>query len=152
MIEPELAEFLEGDTAQYVGTADADRVPAATRGWGIRCTSDGTVRILVTNDPVTIANLRNTRRVAFIAGDVDTNRTVQLKGTAVAVEDLIPSDLEVRDRYRELFLVAVSAIGNMPGDDDFWPYDLVAVTVAVDALFDQSPGQNAGARVERWTA
>jgi hypothetical protein len=153
VIEPELAAFLEGDVGFYVGSVDVDGTPSAGRAWGLRVERDiERIRLLVGADRVTLANLKSTGRVAVTATDVATYRSVQLKGTATAVESLDPIDHATHERYRRIFTEAVAAIDAVTPMDAVWPRELVAVIVSLDAIFDQTPGPNAGRAIEAMTA
>jgi hypothetical protein len=68
----------------------------------------------------------------------------------VAVGDLDEVDRQVRDRYRTQFAATVAAIGNDPSLVHV-PDEHVAVVIELDAVFDQTPGPNAGRRLEVFT-
>jgi hypothetical protein len=153
LIEPELAAFLEGEAAQYVGTVTAAGMPSAGRAWGLRVRAGGPhIRLLVGADVETVASVHPgtgdaPARLALSVTDVLTFRSVQLKGTVVGVEEPDESDLAVHHGYRAGFSAAVAATGGVTPMEAVWPPALVAVTVEVDAVFDQTPGPNAGARL-----
>jgi hypothetical protein len=148
LLDDDLAAFLEGDTAQCVATVAADGEPTVGRAWGLQVERNASrVRAVVGADVVTVANLTARTppsRVALTASDVRTYRTVQLKGTCLAVEPATARDRDVHDRYRHEFAAAIRAVGATTPLEAVWPDTIVAVVLAVDALFDQTPGPGAG--------
>ena len=91
----EFAPFIEGGVAILVGTADADHVPHAVRGWGATVVDGRSLRLLLPDAEASLwANLASTRRVATCFTDVATYRSIQVKG---AVTEL-PSGHRTRTR------------------------------------------------------
>jgi hypothetical protein len=149
LIEPELATFLEGDCAQYIGTVAPDGMPSAGRGWGLRVPGPGPrIRLLAGADAETVANTAVAgARIGLCTTDLETLRSVQLKGAVVGVEAPDAADLAVHAAYRTEFEDAVRRTAGTTPMDAVWPAALVAITIDVDALFDQTPGPNAGVRL-----
>lgn len=149
MIEPEVAELLESPCALIVGTVDASGMPDATRGWGLRVEPDGAhVRLLLSsNAAVTLANLGTTARLALTATDVATLYSVQIKGRASNVEAPTGEDI---DRFERFCVEVVHRIAEVTGENTeiivrLKPPGVIACTVRVDEVFDQTPGPSAGA-------
>jgi hypothetical protein len=148
LLDPALAAFLEGDSSQYLGTVGAGLVPSAGRVWGITVDGRaGRIRALVGADHESVANLTKGSRVALCVSDVATLRSVQLKGSVVAVEAPIRDDMTVHDSYRIRFSDAVARVGAVTPMDAVWPVEVLAVTIAIDSVFDQTPGPNAGVQL-----
>jgi hypothetical protein len=144
VIDPALAAFAEGDSAQTIGTADGSRAPTIGRAWGLRVRDGHLVRALVGADAATAANLEPGGRIAVLLVDIATYRSVQLKGSIVSVEAPTPSDRDVHDRYVDEFEAALRAADRHTRLDAVLPVELLAVTIDADAVFDQTPGPGAG--------
>ena len=77
-----------------------------------------------------------------------TYRTVQLKGEVVSVREPTAEQLAAVDDHVEAFSREAEEVGLMPGTGRrFLDPGLVAVTLAVRELYDQTPGPSAGARM-----
>ncbi len=152
VIQTDIAELLESGCALIVGTVDAAAVPDATRGWGAQVLPDGVhVRVLVAADATTsLANLRSPGAVALTATDVSNYRSVQAKGTAVAVEPATDEDRRRRERFTAAFFGAVHDVDGTPEEllAQLPPAEYAAFVMTVEDLFDQTPGPSAGARLE----
>jgi hypothetical protein len=144
VIDAALATFLEGGCAQNVATVDGDRDPTIGRAWGLRVTNGRFVRAIVGADTATAANLRTAGRIAVLLIDVSSYRSVQIKGSVVSVEPPSPSDDDVYEVYREEFSAALVAADRTTPLDEVLPTSIVAVTIDVDAVFEQTPGPDAG--------
>lgn len=149
LFDAQLAAFLEGDAAQCVATADHEHRPVVGRAWGLRVDREhAEVRSVVGADRATAANLAVGRRIALVAADVATYRSVQLKGEITSVMAAGPRDRRTYDTYRHRFATAVAAVGGTTPMGAVWPSAIVVVTIAVDAVFDQTPGAGAGAPLD----
>ena len=144
VIDAALATYLEGVPAQYISTADAGTNPIIGRAWGLRVTDGHTVRAVVGADASTVANLETTSRAALVVADVATYRSVQVKGTLVAVEPATATDHVIYQGYQREFTAALRSAGRTTPMDEVWPASIITVTIDVDAVFDQTPGPGAG--------
>jgi predicted pyridoxine 5'-phosphate oxidase superfamily flavin-nucleotide-binding protein len=151
LIEPEVAALMESGCSLIVGTVDADGVPEATRGFGLRVVRDeGTLRVVVAADAsITQDNLHNVGRVAVTATDVATLRSTQVKGRTVSVHAVTDADRAVFARYHDEFFTALQETDGTPLDlvVRMLPADIAAFVMTVDEVFDQTPGPAAGARL-----
>jgi len=144
-----LSALVDQGAGLLVGTSDADRVPRATRGWGVRCDEAGTVRVVVSaDDPLVVANL--TGSIAVTGAEIRTLSSAQLKGRVVDVVEPDPIDREVADRQTTSFFDAVVATD---GDElemlrRLVPTRMLTVLIDVTDGFDQTPGPSAGAVLE----
>jgi hypothetical protein len=150
VLTPETAALLEGGYALIVGTADAGKVPHATRGWGITVLSRDPIeiRLLVdAHDPVALANLVPDAKIAITGGDVQTLHSIQLKGTVRAAEPGTDEDRDRATRYADEFFAAVGQTDGTPVElmMRLKARDVVACSVHIDDLYDQTPGPGAGA-------
>jgi hypothetical protein len=152
VIDRQTKDFIEGGRALIVGTVDASGQPHATRGWGLHVVDadEGRVRVVLPgDDPVTIENLRTTRRLALTATDVPTLASIQAKGRATAIEPSDAADRRRADRYRDAFFGDIHRVDGTPRAllDRLVPREYVACVAVVDEFYDQTPGPRAGARV-----
>jgi hypothetical protein len=151
VLERDAIEFIEAGCALIVGTVDAHGAPLATRGWGadVLDAAAGRLQLLLSADDVVVnAGLTVGMPIAITGADVPSLRSIQLKGHVV-VAPLPPTDAdrERSQRYREAFFSDISLADGIDRDviDRLAPRDVVRVVVAVEELFDQTPGPTAGA-------
>jgi pyridoxamine 5'-phosphate oxidase-like protein len=150
VIGPELAELLESPCSLIVGTVDAEGRPDASRAWGVEVLDDRHVRVLLsTQAPVTRANVEGGGRLALTATHFTTFESVQLKGRATRVEDATPADRIRFDRYCAGACRAIAAADGTPEElvARFMTADVYACLMAVDSVFDQTPGRSAGTQL-----
>ncbi len=147
VIDPALAAFVEGDAAQTIALVDDARAPTIGRAWGLRVRDGHVVRAQVGADVATTAQLHPGARIAILLIDVATYRSVQLKGSIVAVEPPTASDRDVHEAYVAEFVAALHAADRHIPVEDALPAQLLAVTIDADAVFDQTPGPGAGRAV-----
>ena len=148
MFAPE-TRFVEAGPALLVGTVGADGIPHATRGWGLTILDPGTgeIRLLLdADDTQTRANLLTTGAIRITAGDVPTLRALQMKGKCTDVTPATDLDTERSGRYRDAFFTAIEQTERTPREwsERLAPSTLVACTVRVNEMFDQTPGPAAG--------
>jgi len=147
--------FLQAGTATIVGLVDRDGEPFATRGWGAEVL-DGDpprMRLLVGAGAFGSAGYRAGEDVRFAiavtGGDVLTLQSVQVKGTAVALEEPTDDDLRRSEAYCDSFFAAVEATDNTDPAlmQRLLPADLWVCTIEIAEVFDQTPGPKAGSRL-----
>ena len=144
----ELVEFTRGGKSLLVGTASAARVPDCVRAVGIRIwpgASQLTVLIPAATGARSVANLRETGKIAITLSHIPTHRTVQLKGSVLAVRDGDDADREHATRYRIAFAADLAWAGQSEARTlrlGIWP--CVAVDVEIAVAFAQTPGPVAG--------
>ena len=150
MIGPELAELLESPCSLIVGTVDADRLPDASRAWGVEVLDDRHLRVLLsTQAPVTRANVQGGGALALTATHFTTFESVQLKGRATQLEEATPADRIRFDRYCSGAKRAIAASDGTPEElvERFMTADVYACLVTVESVFDQTPGRSAGTQL-----
>jgi hypothetical protein len=150
MVEGAAAELLTGGCALIVGVVSADRVPCATRGWGLTVLAGppSRVRLVLSSDDVPrLRDDTDSQAIAITAADVRTFHAVQLKGRAGVPEPADRADRAAVIRYCDSFFGAVEDVDGTERRllDRLVPEDFVACTVMVDELYDQTPGPGAGA-------
>jgi hypothetical protein len=154
LIDDEVRVFLEGPVSAMLGTADGLLVADVTRIAGLLALDDASMRILVAaNATVARANAAEPgAAVAVLATDITNYRSLQWKGTVVAWHEPTPGDLTLLDDHVERFLAAATTVGlDAASARRCFPSQVVALEVAFDALFDQTPGPAAGRRIEQTT-
>jgi Pyridoxamine 5'-phosphate oxidase len=153
VIEPEVATLLESGASTFVGTVDPDGKPAGAHAMGITVLAGGTRLRVVLNgeESEVLENLRTTAVVALGATDVSTLRSVQVKGRAESVGPVTAEDRIRADRHRAAFFQAVNETDGTPIEllERLVPRELAALVMTVEALFDQTPGPQAGTRLGR---
>ena len=153
MLEPVLVEHLESDGTLIVGTVDPAGVPEATYGWALEVLDAGAaarVRFLVPARAArTLANLEATGRVAATVTDVETLVSAQLKGHATPGAPVTPADTRRCGRRFDAVMDRIHETDGTPKDvlERFRPGRVVAVTMVVEEVYDQTPGPVAGARL-----
>jgi hypothetical protein len=149
VLDEDMVRFLQGGCALIVCTFDAEGAPYASRAWGLTvlCADGGEdavrVRLLVTPDVLAQG------RIAITATDVPTLRSLQLKGRVSDVEPMTDDDLAKSEQYTDDFYDDIVSTDHIPRDllERARPREFLACIVAVEELFDQTPGPRAGASV-----
>ncbi len=146
----DLAAFIESGVGMVGASAGDDGVPEAFRVWGVSWDPDGHLRALISSDATrTLATVKPGAWLSLTFVDM-TMRSVQVKGRAVSGPELPNrADVEVMRRYRR-DMVAAFATRGVPLLllDAIRPLAVFALTVAVEELYNQTPGPKAGARFE----
>lgn len=150
MVSSELAEFIETGVAMLGASRGDDLVPEAFRVWGAFVADDGRLRVLISSDAGrTLDNVRDNGQIAVTFTDIQSFRSVQMKGAVVGgVEPAGTADLEHLRRYHERFCARLVAIGHPRAlGERLRPFAVFGAWVNVDQLYDQTPGSVAGARL-----
>ena len=142
----------DGGTSVLVGSADSGAVPACCRGIAVSTDATlarATVYVPVATSRDVIANAATSKKLAVMITRVVEHVGIQLKGTVEAIR--LAGDDEgpfVRRRLQE-FAEVVDEIG-LPRriflSVNHWP--AFAVEIAVEEVFDQTPGPRAGSSVK----
>lgn len=144
----DLAAFIESGVGMVGASAGDDLVPEAFRLWGVSWDPNGHLRALISSDATrTLATVKPGAWLSLTFVDM-TMRSVQVKGRAVSGPELPNrADVEVMRRYRT-DMVAAFATRGVPSLllDAIRPLAVFALTVAVEELYNQTPGPKAGAR------
>lgn len=153
MFDDDLTAFLESGCSTIVGLLTPSGEPFATRGWGIQVLGSAPARLRLLVGAGELASVG--RRpgdgarfaIAVTGANVLTLRSVQVKGVAHDVEVPTAADLERSARFCDAFFDDVATFDAIPRSlmDRLAPTDLLACTVDVSELYDQTPGPGAGA-------
>lgn len=134
-----------------LATRDAELQPELSRASGARVHDDGAhVTVFVPSHGADrlVQNLRAHDQVAVMFSRPIDHQTVQLKGRCVDVRAAPEGDRAFVERYHACFSEQVTAVGlprALVSRFAVWPAH--AITVLVDAVFAQTPGPGAGARL-----
>lgn len=151
MISKELAEFIQSGISILIGTRDARRFPDSARVVGARVEAGDeeiTLFLPTATTATSVANLRESRRIAVCFGRAEDHRSVQVKGRVLEIREASDVDREWVDRYCGEFAGMLRFVGLPPrliSRMNHWPCH--AVRFRVEAVFDQTPGPGAGARL-----
>ena len=151
-----MIELLESGCALIVGTVTATGAPCAGRGWGLRIGADGTSAHLLL-DAAIIPKLGHEgdafvgTYVAVTGCDVETYRSLQVKGPVTAVLDVTEDDRRHFAAYSEAYFSAIQHVDRIPREfvDRMAPTAISALTFDIVDIFDQTPGPSAGRVVAR---
>ncbi len=144
--------FIAGGVAVGVATRDEDLRPAYTRGWGPAVSADGlwlTLCVVAARGSPTRENIEGNGAIAVVFNPPTAGRALQLKGGMVHAREPVAEDLERAGRHLEAFAAEAEQVGAPPGNAQrlFMRRDFLAVTLSIDEVFDQTPGQRAGVRL-----
>ena len=149
IIPHEVIALLRGGLSLLVASSGPELRPACTRGVGLRFWPDrqhATLFLaLATAKPVS-DQLLVRPQVAFVVSRPSDYRTVQMKGTVIAVRDALDADRTFVTECVTAFADLVDGLG-VPRQIALriahWP--CVALDVRVSEIFMQTPGPGAGA-------
>ena len=151
MFDAEQTAFLESGCSLILGTVLPDGEPHAGRGWGLTLLpASGQVRLLLdAEDSATVARAAAGGMIAITAANVPTLRSMQLKGRVLSVEPASPEDVARAIRYYDDFFTDIANSDGVGREltERLVPVGYMASTVAVDHVFDQTPGPGAGAQL-----
>jgi len=151
VLDSDLVAFVHSGVAIGVGTRSDDLRPAFTRGWGPVSTDGRSLTFCVIAPPGSPAreNIEGNGAIAVVFNPPTAGRALQLKGVVVEAREPKPAELERAERHLEAFVAEAEQVGVPPEltRRGFRRADLFAVTFSIYEVFDQTPGQRAGARL-----
>ena len=141
----------DGGTSVLVGSADAGGVPACCRGIAVstdHALARATIYVPVATSRDVIANAATTKKLAVMITRVVEHVGVQLKGTVEAIRMAGADEGPFVRRRLQEFAEVLDEIG-LPRrvflSVSHWP--AFAIEIAVEEVFDQTPGPRAGASI-----
>jgi hypothetical protein len=153
-LDAELSQFLQSGLSITLCSRNADLVPSVAKALACRVSADGQRITVYAARPRARDVLRDAAaggRVAVAASLPSTHRTVQLKGRLLDVADLPLDDAPVVAAGIAALRADLAHYGFPPEVTatylHFAADDSVALTIAIDEAFEQTPGPNAGARL-----
>ena len=151
MLDDDLAAFVEEGQSVHVSTLDTGGRPVGARGVAVQVADDREhvdVYIAAVAFERLRAPLESTRQVAIVFGRPRDDRSCQLKGTLVSVRQADSGERAAAHAQWDAFMAALDAIGisrRLAERWTWWP--ALVVRVRVTAVFEQTPGPNAGVQL-----
>jgi hypothetical protein len=151
MIDRALAGFLEEGLAIHVATRNDALEPDGTRAVAIQAETDGRhalVYVPKIAEPRVVPNLEANGQIAVVLVRVRDERSCQLKGTFAGARAAMARERSFVQAQWDRFVDNIEQIGlsrAVTGQWKAWP--CIAIRFAVTAVFDQTPGPKAGAKV-----
>jgi hypothetical protein len=149
MIDRRLRTFLEDGVGVHLGTRNGRLEPTGARAVAIQADPDGDhVAIFVAGVAAlrVLPDLRSNGQAAVTCARPTDERACQIKGTFVDVRSATTEDRAFMDAQWMLFLDNLEHIGiSRRGMTDWVTWPAVVIRLRVTAVFDQTPGQSAGA-------
>lgn len=148
MIDAILAEFLQSGLGIHVGTRNEQLEPCGCRATAVKVEADGKhVVVFVPRhaSPQIFENLRTNGQVAVSMSRPADERAVQVKGLMLFSWDAKPEEEAFARAQWGGFLGQLEGIGLPGAATSSWRvFPSVAVRIKVTALFNQTPGPDAG--------
>lgn len=151
MLTTELVEFIESGVSLLCATRDEALRPDCCRAVGAIVGRDRTSMTLLLNEATarrSIANLAHGGPVAMTASRPIDYRTIQIKGPATPVRAATDAEHQIASRYLSAFTEALYLVGLQRAVvRRLRVSPTVAVEMAIETIFQQTPGPAAGARL-----
>lgn len=149
MIDELLAEFLQSGLGIHVGTRNEQLEPCGCRATAVKVEEDGKHVVVFVprhaSAPI-FENLRTNGQVAVSMSRPADERAVQVKGLMLFSWDARPEEEAFARVQWGGFLGQLEGIGLPGAATSSWQvFPCVAVRLKVTALFNQTPGPDAGA-------
>lgn len=153
-LTPEQAAFIQGPVSIVAATTGANASNHLSKVYGCRVDDGGrsvTIILSALQAGAVLADLRDNRRLAVVFCRPTTDQTLQIKSRDARVVEIGRDDYRTLAEHTDKMVAEIGALG-FP-EAVVRPLfgcataDAVAVRFAPCAIFDQTPGPNAGARV-----
>jgi len=156
ILDAQQAAFLQRRVSISVATRDESNQPAVVRAVGCRVSPERgrvTVFLSVPRSGEVIANLRANGVIAAVFNRPSTHETLQLKGRDAAIGPIGAEDRAVMAAYRDSFVEDLGSIGYTEAFAKAVIHDIegevVAATFTPESAYTQTPGPQAGHRLDR---
>ncbi|MFZ5757148.1 MAG: hypothetical protein ACOY3X_09610 [Pseudomonadota bacterium] len=151
----EQAGFLGGPVSITVSSRDARRVPSVMKAVGCRVSADRrevTLLLEAEGARQLLNDIAATRQVAAVFSLPSTHRTLQIKGSDARTGALQPTDSALIEQHAQAFAADIIPLGYarefaLALHGVAPSAQCVAVTFTVEAVYAQTPGPGAGARI-----
>jgi hypothetical protein len=154
-LNDEQVRFIESGVSISAASRDVRRVPSVCKVVGCRVAADRrqvTVLVDTAQAGQLLQDVAFSRTLAVVFCLPSSHRTLQIKGSDAREVALAAGDAELAGRHREAFADDLLPLGYaLPfalATHGFQPERLCALSFTIDALFEQTPGPNAGVRLE----
>ena len=149
MIDEILAEFLQSGLGIHFGTRNERLAPSGCRAAALKVERDGrhvVVYVPKAASPQVFDNLRTNGSAAVSMARPTDDRAVQVKGLMLFSWEAKPDEEMFARAQWAGFLGQLDAIGLPGAATSSWKiFPCVAVRIKVTAVFNQTPGPDAGA-------
>jgi hypothetical protein len=150
-VSPDLVAMMAGGVSVHVASRDARLRPSVMRAMGSEVdAAAGTVTLYLARSQSRqlLADIEASGQVAVMFSSPSTHRTVQLKAARADVRAATEADRPALARYLEAMEREIAAVG-YPARVVRAMFacridDMVAVTIAPEQAFEQTPGAKAG--------
>ncbi len=146
---------MRGGVSISVASCDRDGMPQLVRAIGCRVSDDGrrvTVFVPEAKSQAVQRDIFATGAIAVAFTQPTTHRTMQLKSRDARVSALQPDDAPLVDAYRDAFVAEVLMMGHQEPMVRALlacpPEELVALSFCPSEAYSQTPGPNAGKKLE----
>ena len=148
MIAKELAEFVQSGVAVHIGTRDAELQPEGARALGALVEVDGRHVVVYVSEAAArriLPNLEANGQAAVVFARPTDDRACQIKGHFAGARAATAEERPRVGAHWELFFHNMARIGIPAVTAARWPtWPAVAIRVRATAVFDQTPGPQAG--------
>lgn len=150
--DSKLVELIESHPSIIVGTCDRALVPCIARSYGARVLQGGPgIELLVSHwpGPQTIPNIEQSGRMAVTFTAPETFVSYQVKGRATLLGECDSNDAEFAADYTKTIRARIESLKEPPAlvRVTFTSRGLYKLRLDAEAVFLQTPGKNAGARL-----
>jgi general stress protein 26 len=155
VLPADLVEFVESGVSVLVGTRDAQLRPHAMRAFGATVHPDRkgiTIYLCESVSARTLADMRDNGQVAVTFSRPIDHRSIQLKGRVTAIAPTTEAERLIQERYLSGWVEQVYVVG-LPRaiGRRMQLFPSCAVKIALHGLFHQTPGPDAGRRMDERT-
>jgi hypothetical protein len=150
-ITPDLAAFLQSGLIMFLGTRSADLTPTSVIAAGLRVDDPQRITVFVAEavGGPTFNNLADNGEMALTMSNVLDHRSIQIKGRRLVEGPASEIDRAFQAQYMERLRAELTMLGvprSVAARVVWWPSR--AIQMDVRDLFLQTPGANAGRRLE----
>lgn len=145
------ADFIRGPVSVLAASHDAQLVPNITRAIGCALDADANcfvVFLAASRSDAVLDDLRANRRIAVVLSRPSTHESLQIKADDAQIIALPPQARALVDDYHARMAAEVGALGfplaTVQALFSVEDEDIVAVQCTPHAVFEQTPGPNAG--------
>jgi hypothetical protein len=151
MLDKHLSAFLEEGLSTHIGSRNSRLEPNAARVAALRVEPDGqhvTAFVPTVGAALLLPDLHANGQVTIVSARPPDERGCQVKGTFVNAWDATDADRPIVSAQWERFRDRLEMIGLPRVATDGWvTWPCTAIRLRVEAVFDQTPGPGAGARL-----
>ena len=153
ILTPDLADFCQSGVSVILAASGPGEAPVAGIGLGCRVLREGKFRILLhrSGNDALLATAQRGGRVSATFSQPYTHRSIQVKGTVIAIATASDDDSAAATRQMAGLSDELLVIGEATEFANAYCYvdaaDLVAIDIAPNAAFVQTPGPGAGAEL-----